>query len=193
MKKIRTNPQLAIAVLLIGGFILAGTILPNAIGDPTVEWTRDAENISESEDIDIDFENGRGSAYVSISGERLDDNGNQVGYVYVSAGASLDAGNQEVTYWANANSGVVGCDENQNPHTGMANALVKVPGNLTAHDLGGEGDSLVNACCTSSMSAYDSNTLGFVGLGNRVLRASAAISVHGHGPRIRVGVIVRGI
>ena len=196
MQKVSLKSLVTIALVLSCGFMFAVIILPNAIGEddePVVSWTEDAENISKSQDVNIDFENGTGSASVSISGERLDDDGNVVGSVSVSAGASLDAGNQQVSYWGSAYSSVSGCDENQMPHTGMANAWVKVPGKETAHDSGGPGDSLVNACCESSVGAYDYNTLGFVGLGNRVLKASAAISVHSHGPRITVGVIVTGI
>ena len=33
-QKVRTQTQLAIAFLLVGGFVLGGTILPNAIGGP---------------------------------------------------------------------------------------------------------------------------------------------------------------
>ena len=71
---------------------------------------------------------GQGLHLLAYLAERLDDDGNVVGSVSVSAGASLDAGNQQVSYWGSAYSSVSGCDENQMPHTGMANAWVKVPG-----------------------------------------------------------------
>ena len=102
MQKVSLKSLVTIALVLSCGFMFAVIILPNAIGEddePVVSWTEDAENISKSQDVNIDFENGTGSASVSISGERLDDDGNVVGSVSVSAGASLDAGNQQVSYW----------------------------------------------------------------------------------------------
>ena len=195
MQKVNSKSQLAIVLLLVGGFVLGFTMLPNAIGDPVpdFDWAGDPANLSQEMDNTINEEDGTGSAYASISGDRLDDDGNVVGTVYVSAGADLNAGDGVVSYWAYGFSGVYGCDDNQMPHTGDANAWAKVPTKFTMHDSGGPGNNLVNACCDSYMQAYDHITLGFIGLGNRVLKASAAISVHSHGPRISVQLTVTGV
>ena len=199
LKKMNAKIRLAIVLLLMGGFV-ALTILPHAIGHigehnpvavPEINGDPDFEQTYE--DINIDFENGTGYASVGVYAERHDADGNIVGTASASAGASLDVANKEVSYWASAFSGVYGCDENQMPHTGSANAWAKVPGNPVAHDAGGPGDSGVEACAIYYMSAYDSTTLGFGALGHRVVKAGAGIKVHGHGPRISVELKVSDI
>ena len=189
MQRINSKTLLTVALLLISSFILAGTILPNAIGEPQIDEmdaTGPAENVIKNVTIDVD--NFDASAY--ISAERLDGNGNVIGFVEASVSAYKS--NDDIVYYsASAYSSVQGCDENQMPNSARANAWVKVPGNPRAHDQGGPGDSWINSSGPSYQSAYDSNNQNLNEAGNERLMAAAGLQIHG--PRLGVKIIVSGV
>lgn len=188
MQRISSKTLLTVALLLMSSFILAVTMLPNAIGEPRIEEMNangPAENVVEN--VTIDEDDFSASAY--ISAERLDANDNVIGSVSAYVSASLH--NDRVYYSASAYSSVQGCDENQMPNSGRANAWVDVPQNAPAHDQGGPGDTWIDSCGISSQSAMDSSTEDLFEAGNEKLKASAALQING--PRLSVKIVVAGV
>ena len=182
MKKIKTNPQLAIALFLIGGFVLAGTILPNAIGDPVVETTVSPDLVDVFEDEFVDEDTG--AAAVWLSGYHEDPNGNRVGSVITYVGASLINENDLYCY-ADASSGL--SDQNINA---KANAWVKVPEKQRKNHGHGNGDVDIGVDhLIYSISAWDSNTINADDAPGKAMRASAALQTAGR-PRVSVRIDV---
>ncbi len=122
---------------------------------------------------------------------RIDDDGNILGYISVSAGWEKFPETNEIYYWAGAGSTVVGNDENGNPNRGMANAWVRVPGENPKHDQGGRGDTEVVAGPNPPdpmQEASDWITKPLNQAGNRSMTASAALSADRGRATIRVDI-----
>ena len=190
MRKVRVGLLYLSTILLIGGFVHSINILQEAIGaDIDTEISENLVNISSYIDQSWDDLNVYSGIY--ISGDRQDDDGNWIGTVIVSGGRypiTVGEGEDEVLigheYVAMAYSG----------GTGKANAWVKVPGKVPAHDEAGPGDADVDVDdpdVPDNMSAYDETELFIIGAGNRTMKSSAALSANG--ARVRVGYIIKGI
>ena len=200
LQKVSPKSRIAIALLLISGFVLALTILPHAIGhvaehipDVDTEINGDPEVENVSENVTLNPNNGTGYASITVYAERHDDNSNTVGTASATVGASYNKNAKRASYWVSAVVNIYGCDENQMPLSGSANTWGKVPTLPTVHDKNPDGDVTVDACCLSSIGVYNYIDLGFAQLGHRVAKASAAITVHKYRPRISVKVEVRNI
>lgn len=182
MQKFKSKTLLAMALLLIGGFVLGSTILPNAIGDPVVNTTVSPDLVDVFEDEFVDEDNG--AAAVWLSGYHEDPNGNRVGSVSTYVGASLVNENDLYCY-ADASSGL--SDEDINAR---ANAWVKVPDKPKKSHPHGDGDVDIGVDhLIFSISAWDSNTINAHDAPGEAMRASAALKTAGR-PRVSVRIDV---
>lgn len=180
-QKVRTQTLFAIALLLVGGFVLGGIVLPTAMGNVTFQFSGPFSNLNWDPGTGWDNANSTASCYMMA--DYLDADGNVIGTLSVS-GSRRPTGN-DVTYSASASA--YGAD-------GNANAWVQVPGNGRVHDQGGAGDAPVNwndPNLPDGMSAWDSCVRNKHGVGLRSMSASAALSANG--ARVRVGFTVAGI
>ena len=181
-QRVKSQTLLAITLLLVGGFVLGGTVLPNAIGAPVVDTSKSPELVDVFEDEVVDEDNG--TAAVWLSGYHEDPNGNRVGSVSTYVGASLINENDLYCY-ADASSGL--SDQNINA---KANAWVKVPDKLKKNHGHGDGDVDIGVDhLIYSISAWDSNTINAHDAPGKAMRASAALKTAGR-PRVSVRIDV---
>lgn len=213
--------QLTLA-LLVGMFILGGTLLNIAIGEDEV-YNLDVNGdgdidvvVTLTTEIDINenihpdanpedlstfsapspsYSIASMSGSVSVSGTRIDDEGNEIGSVSVIGGVGFSLVNFNVisNYWAYASSCVSLGD-----YVGMADAWVEVPGNSRVNHAYGPGDFWVsgNHYIDACANAADSNTITetinefLANFGNKSMAAYAMLSMEG--ARIEVKFTAEG-
>lgn len=188
MQRLKSKALLAIALLLVGGFVLAGTLLPKAIG-ADISFTINGPTSNLSWDPGADWDDHNVYSGVYISADRIGNNGEVIGSLSVSGGRyPIFNEDEELTnheYVASAYAGGA---------KGQANAWVEVPGNGRAHDQRGRGDAPVNwnnPNIDSSMNASDSCIRWEWGAGLRSMAGSAAHSAEG--ARVTIGFSASGI
>ena len=188
MPKFKPQALLVIALLLVGGFVLGSTILPNAIG-ANISFTIDgpASNLMWDPGADWDDHNVYSGVY--ISADRIGNNGSVIGSLSVSGGRYPIFNEDEELikheYVASAYAGGA---------KGMANAWVQVPGEGIAHDQEPGRDAAVNwndPDIDSSMDASDSCVRWEWGAGLRSMAGSAAHSAEA--ARVTIGFSASGI
>ena len=185
MSKKQRGIQLTLT-LLVGMFILGGTLLNTSIGQAeklnldvdedgvidvvvtlktdTIINTKVHGNKAKPEDFATysitppSWDIATMSGSLSLHGTRIDDEGNTIGSVSVSGGVSLSLVNNHVYsyYYAYAASSVSLGD-----YTGKGNPWVEVPGNSRVYHAYGPGDYWMsgNHQMDARLSATDSNTI----------------------------------
>ena len=179
-QKVRTQTLLAIALLLVGGFVLGGIVLPTAMGNVVFQFSGPYSNLNWDPGADWDDADASPSCYMTA--DYLDADGNVIGTLSVS-GSRRPTGNH-VVYSAYASA--YGAN-------GRANAWVSVP-KKDPKDDGVDGDSAVswnNPNLPDGMTASDTNTLPKNGVGGRTMTASAALSANG--ARVHIKFTASGI
>lgn len=200
--KIRNNLSIAL-LLLIGLFVIGGIMVETAIGngdcfhpvpgvDVEICITREGplENEGQMDEVgqdwDIDWENM--SAWLYVTGYRVDDDGNTLGCVTVSGGACIiedEDGNWKVNYYATASSFLLFADQ------GVATAWVELPGRDRV-DHAPNGDPMqVGGGNERFAGAWDNHTINFNNAGGRTAEASATLEIDD--VEIEVGYSVTGI
>ena len=182
MQRLKSKALLATVLLLVGGFVLGGIMLPTATGNVIFHFSDGLANLNW--DPGAGWNNANSSASCYAAADYLDANGNIIGTLGVSGNRS-PSGENKVLYSAYASA--YGAN-------GRANAWVQVPGKGKSHDQGGAGDDPVNwndPNLPDGMSASDSCVRNKHGVGLRGMSASAALSANG--ARVRVGFTASGI
>lgn len=190
MPKFKPQALLVIALLLVSGFVLGSTILPNAIG-ANISLTIEGPTSNLMWDPGADWDDKRVYSGVYVMADRFGNNGDYIGSISVSGGRypifdpEDDKKLIKVEYVASAYAGGA---------KGVANAWVQVPGKGIKHDAVPGRDADVNwndPNIPNSMSASDSSVRGEFGVGQRSMSAGAA---HGaEGDRITLGFNASGI
>lgn len=182
MRKLKSKSLFAIALLLLSGFVLGGTLLSKAIG-ANISFTIDGPASNLWWDPGANWDNHKAYSGVYIYASRIGNNGEIIGTLGVSGGRyPIFNEDEELTkheYVACAYA----CGAK-----GRANAWVQVPGKGKAHDQGGPGDApVINSC----MDASDSCIRWAWGAGLRSMSGSAAHSAEG--ARVTIGFSASGI
>lgn len=191
MPRLKSKALLAVALLLVGGFVLAGTMLPKALG-ANISFTIQGPTSNLSWDPGADWDDHSVYSGVYISADRIGKNGSIIGILSVSGG--------RYPIWGQVGQDWVVTDHEYvasayaSGAKGKANAWVNVPDKPRKHDQRGPGEHPVNwnnPNIDDSMSASDSSVRWAWGTGLRSMSGSAA---HGaEGDRITIGFSASGI
>jgi len=85
IEKVKSRILLVIVLLLVGGFVLVGTLLPKAIG-ANISFTISGPTSNLSWDPGADWDNHNVYSGVYISADRIGNNGSVIGSLSVSGG-----------------------------------------------------------------------------------------------------------